>query len=154
MTIPESWRKWYGYGKPVYAPGAGVVLASANDIPENWFENAQATMIGHPKLPAGKDPKDIGNFVLINHENGEYSLLVHMKPGSVLVRSGDRVKQGQKVGAIGFAGDSNLSTSALFVDERTYAVQGLGIADLFYALPPNTGRDFDPTTERLGQFGG
>jgi murein DD-endopeptidase MepM/ murein hydrolase activator NlpD len=29
-----------------------------------------------------------------------------MKPGSVLVRSGDRVKQGQQVGAIGFAGDS------------------------------------------------
>jgi murein DD-endopeptidase MepM/ murein hydrolase activator NlpD len=29
-----------------------------------------------------------------------------MKLGSVLVRSGDRVKQGQKVGAIGFAGDS------------------------------------------------
>lgn len=99
-------ENWYGYGKPVYAPGAGVVLASANDIPENWFEDAQATAIGHPKLPADKDPKDIGNFVLIDHENGEYSLLVHMKPGSVMLRSGDRVKQGQKVGAIGFAGDS------------------------------------------------
>lgn len=103
---PRKLENWYGYGKPVYAPGAGVVLASANDIPENWFENAQATAIGHPKLPADKDPKDIGNFVLIDHEDGEYSLLVHMKPGSVLVRSGDRVKQGQKVGDIGFAGDS------------------------------------------------
>jgi hypothetical protein len=99
-------ENWYGYGKPVYAPGAGVVVASANDIPENWFEDAAATVIGHPKLPAGKDPSDIGNFVLINHQDGEYSLLVHMKPGSVLVRSGDHVKQGQKVGAIGFAGDS------------------------------------------------
>ena len=103
---PRKLENWYGYGKPVYVPGAGVVLASANDIPDNWFENAQATVIGYPKLPSGKDPKDIGNFVLIDHENGEYSLLVHMKPGSVLVRSGDRVKQGQKVGAIGFAGDS------------------------------------------------
>jgi hypothetical protein len=103
---PRKLENWYGYGKPVYAPGVGVVLASANDIPDNWFENAQATMIGHPKLSAGKDPKDIGNFVLIDHENGEYSLLVHMKPGSVLVSSGDHVKQGQKVGAIGFAGDS------------------------------------------------
>ena len=103
---PRKLENWYSYGKPVYAPGAGVVLASANDIPDNWFENAQATTIGHPKLSAGKDPKDIGNFVLIDHENGEYSLLVHMKPGSVQVRSGDRVKQGQQVGAIGFAGDS------------------------------------------------
>jgi len=103
---PRKLENWYGYGKSVYAPGGGVVLASANDIPDNWFENEQATIIGHPKFPAGKDPKDIGNFVLIDHEDSEYSLLVHMKPGSVLVRTGDRVKQGQKVGAIGFAGDS------------------------------------------------
>ena len=47
---PRKLENWYGYGKPVYAPGAGVILASANDIPDNWFENAQATVIGHPKL--------------------------------------------------------------------------------------------------------
>jgi murein DD-endopeptidase MepM/ murein hydrolase activator NlpD len=29
-----------------------------------------------------------------------------MKPGSVIVRPGDRVPQGQPVGRIGFAGDS------------------------------------------------
>ena len=44
--------------------------------------------------------------MLIDHEIGEYSLLVHMQPGSVLVHSGNRVTQGQKIGAIGFAGDS------------------------------------------------
>jgi hypothetical protein len=103
---PRKLDNWYGYGKPVYAPGAGVVLASANDIPDNWFEDAEGARIGHPNLPAGKDPKDIGNFVLIDHDNGEYSLLVHMKPGSVLVHSGDHVSQGQRIGAIGFAGDS------------------------------------------------
>lgn len=103
---PRKLDNWYGYGKPIYAPGAGVVLATANDIPENWFEDARATKIGHPKLPAGKDPKDIGNFVLIDHQNGEYSLLVHMKPGSVIVKPGDRVQAGQYVGRIGFAGDS------------------------------------------------
>jgi hypothetical protein len=151
---PRKLENWYGYGKPVYAPGAGVVLASANDIPENWFENAQATTIGHPKLPADKDPKDIGNFVLIDHENGEYSLLVHMNPGSVLVRSGDRVKQGQKVGAIGFAGDSIFPHLHYSLMSGPCTVQGLGVADLFSALPPNNGSDFDPSSERLGQFGG
>jgi hypothetical protein len=103
---PRILENWYSYGKPIYAPGAGVVLATANDIPENWFEDARATRIGRPKLPAGKDPKDIGNFVLIDHQNGEYSLLVHMKPGSVIVNPGDRVQPGQHVGRIGFAGDS------------------------------------------------
>lgn len=103
---PRRLDNWYGYGKPVYAPGAGVVRAIANDIAENWFEDAKATKIGHPRLPAGKDSKDIGNFVLIDHQNGEYSLLVHLKPGSVAVRPGDRVQAGQPVGHIGFSGDS------------------------------------------------
>lgn len=99
-------ENWYGYGKPVYAPGSGVVLDAANDIPENSFEDAAGTKIGYPKLAPGKDPKDIGNFVLIDHEDGEYSLLVHMKPDSVAVKRGDRVKLGQQIGRIGFTGDS------------------------------------------------
>ena len=36
---PRILENWYGYGRPIYAPGAGVVLATANDIPENWFED-------------------------------------------------------------------------------------------------------------------
>lgn len=103
---PRKLGNWYSYGHPVYAPGAGVVLASANGIPDNWFEDANGTEVGHPKLQASKDPMDTGNFVPIDHGNAEYSLLVHMKPVSVLVRSGDDVRQGQEIGAIGFTGDS------------------------------------------------
>lgn len=103
---PQKAENWYSYGKPITAPGAGVVREAANDIPDNWFKDAGATQIGHPPLPDGKDPKDIGNYVLIDHQNGEFSLLVHMKPGSVRVKPGDRVVQGQQVGEIGFAGDS------------------------------------------------
>lgn len=103
---PRKLGNWYGYGKPVYAPGDGVVLATADDIPDSWFEDEKATKIGYPKLAPGKDPKDIGNFVLIDHLDGEYSLVVHLKPGSVAVKAGERVRQGQQVGQIGFSGDS------------------------------------------------
>ena len=103
---PRKAENWYSYGKPIYAPGAGVVRQAANDIPDNWYKDVQATTIGHPVLPAGKDPKDIGNYVLIDHQNGEFSLLVHMKPGRVRVKPGDRVTQGEQIGQIGFAGDS------------------------------------------------
>jgi hypothetical protein len=116
---PRNLENWYGYDKPVYAPGAGVVLATADDIPDNWFEDASATKIGHPKLPPGKDPKDIGNFVLIDHKNGEYSLLVHMKPGSVVVHPGDHLRQGQQVGRIGFARRLDLPALALFLNGRS-----------------------------------
>ncbi|HEY2835393.1 MAG TPA: M23 family metallopeptidase [Rhizomicrobium sp.] len=103
---PQKKENWPSYGKPIFAPGAGVVREAVNDIPDNWFKDAAVTKIGHPDLPPGKDPKDIGNYVLIDHGNGEFSLLVHMKPGSVAVKAGDRIAQGQKIGEIGFAGDS------------------------------------------------
>lgn len=103
---PRRIDNWYGYGKPIYAPGAGTVIAAASDISDNWFIDQRATKIGYPKVPAGKDPNDIGNFVLIDHGDGEYSLLLHMKPGSVRVKVGERVAAGREVGQIGFSGDS------------------------------------------------
>lgn len=103
---PRRNENWLSYGRPIFAPGKGVVVASANDIPDNHYTDEKATQIAHPDLPAGKDPKDIGNFVLIDHGDGEFSLLVHMKPGSVRVKAGDVVAQGQEIGQIGFSGDS------------------------------------------------
>ena len=124
---PRKAENWYSYGKPIYAPGAGIVRETANDIPDNWYKDAKATQIGHPTLPAGKDPKDIGNYVLIDHGDGEFSLLVHMKPGSVTVKPGDTVTQGQQIGQIGFAGDSlfphlHYSLMSGPVDEKDWGI--------------------------------
>lgn len=103
---PRKNGSWYSYGKTIYAPGAGIVRAAENDIPDNWFKDAQATEIGSPALPPGKDPTGMGNFVLIDHQDGEFSLLCHMIPGSVTVKAGDRVVAGQQIGRIGFSGDA------------------------------------------------
>ena len=48
----------------------------------------------------------LGNHVLIDHENGEYSVLAHLRAGSVGVRAGDRVTQGDRLGETGFSGDT------------------------------------------------
>ncbi len=47
---PRRIENWYSYGKPIYAPGGGKVVAAANTIPDNWFEDVRATKIGYPKL--------------------------------------------------------------------------------------------------------
>lgn len=103
---PRRKESWFSYGKTIYAPGTGIVRAAENEIPDNWFEDARATQIGSAPLPPGKDPTGMGNFVLIDHQDGEYSLLCHMIPGSVTVKPGDRVVAGQKIGRIGFSGDA------------------------------------------------
>ena len=103
---PRKLSNWYGYGKPIYAPGAGVVKEAVGDIPDNQFRDIKAASIAYPQLPPGKDPKDLGNHVLIDHGDGEFSLLLHMKPGSLKVKAGDAVAQGQQIGSLGFSGDA------------------------------------------------
>jgi hypothetical protein len=101
---PFEMNNWYGYGVPVYATGSGRVVAASNDVPDNRYEGKK---IVYPDLPeTEKYKRSNGNFVVIDHGNGEYSHFDHMKPGSVRVKSGDRVRQGDQIGEIGFSGDA------------------------------------------------
>jgi murein DD-endopeptidase MepM/ murein hydrolase activator NlpD len=99
---PYNKRDWYAYGAPIYAPGAGKVVSSANNVPDNEFQGKHITT---PEFPAGTDP-DLGNYVLIDHGNGEFSIFPHMMPGSVRARAGQTVRQGETIGQVGFSGDA------------------------------------------------
>jgi len=92
---------WYAWGQPVRAPGAGVVHAIRNDEPDNDIgtENRRTSR------PLSEDEMNSdGNYVLIDHGEGEFSLLSHLKQGSVRVRPGERVRAGQLVGEVGNSG--------------------------------------------------
>jgi murein DD-endopeptidase MepM/ murein hydrolase activator NlpD len=52
-----------------------------------------------------KQPK--GNYVIIDHGNGEYSFLAHLKKGSMVVAVGDSLKSGQFIGLCGNSGNSS-----------------------------------------------
>ena len=53
------------------------------------------------------EPKAIyGNYIVIDHLNGEYSMYGHIKNGSSKVKSGQKVKRGQIIAAIGASGSS------------------------------------------------
>lgn len=47
-----------------------------------------------------------GNYVVIQHNDGTYSLYAHLYAGSITVKSGDTVKQGQVIGKVGSSGNS------------------------------------------------
>lgn len=48
-----------------------------------------------------------GNMVVINHENGEWSLFAHFKHDSIRVKVGDKVKQGDLLGLCGNTGNTS-----------------------------------------------
>lgn len=95
---PRDKRNWIGYGKPVYAPGTGRVVALVNDVSERTWDGQK---LDSPPKPADASPFGFGNYVEIDHGNGEYSFVAHLVPGSVLVKLGDEVKGGQVIGRLG-----------------------------------------------------
>lgn len=103
VVIDAQGRMLDGMGTPILATGAGTVVSSANDR-EDSTATQRAPMEFADVL---KDlTRILGNYVVIDHGNGEFSVFAHMKKGSVAVKAGDRVKQGQKIGEIGWSGDA------------------------------------------------
>ncbi len=84
---------YYCFGKKVFSPGAGVVVAMANDVRDN--------------TPGQLNPAQaMGNHVILDHENGEYSFLAHFKKGSVQVKKGERIESGVFLGQCGNSGNT------------------------------------------------
>jgi Peptidase family M23 len=94
------------WGREVIAPADATVLYARNDVPDQTIPgtiNPQLYMnVPNPNLA------NPGNHVLLDHGNNEWSSLGHMQHGSVRVKTGDRVKQGEVLGLPGSAGDSHL----------------------------------------------
>ena len=101
-AAPED---WYGFGAAIRATGDGVVAEVHDGMPDNRK--------GAPP-PFDRDAimrnlkLFLGNYVVIDHGNGESSLFAHMKQGSVRVRAGQRVSRGEPIGAMGMSGDAFL----------------------------------------------
>ncbi len=51
-----------------------------------------------------KEMEELGNFIEIGHENGEYSEYEHIRKDGAVVKVGDRVKRGQVIGYSGATG--------------------------------------------------
>lgn len=84
---------FFGYNRPVMAPQAGWVAEVENDVEDN--------NIGSVNLD-----KNWGNTVVIQHGDGLFTKLSHLKKGSVKVEVGEKVKKGQVIGCLGNSGRS------------------------------------------------
>ena len=91
-------ENFVGWGAPLKAPADGVVVEIQNNVPDNrQFD---------PSVLATNINLVFGNYVVIKHRDGLYSVLGHVKQGSVTVKAGDTVKQGQVVAAVGASGSA------------------------------------------------
>ena len=99
-TDPANYAGW---GREIIAPAAGRVVFVRND-----HVDQPATETSNPAyfLPQYKNGGDPGNYVVIDHGNGEFSMIAHMQRNSVRVAVGDTVSAGQLLGLMGNSGDT------------------------------------------------
>lgn len=94
---------WLGFGTPILAPASGIVKEIRSTVDDN--------ILGQKMFDFRLVFEDIkafyGNYIIIDHQNGEFSLLLHLKKGSVGVKAGDNVRQGQPIARMGISGDSD-----------------------------------------------
>lgn len=91
-------RDWFGYGAEVLAVADATVSAVRDDVPEPPLVSA-----GNPRVAIGDAS---GNYVALALADGRYALYEHLKPGSIKVRRGDRVRRGATIAALGYTGES------------------------------------------------
>ena len=84
-------------GTNIIAAKDGVVIYPTDDSQTKYADNGY---IGN------NDGGGYGNYVVIEHSDGNYTYYGHMAEGSITVRAGDSVKQGQVIGKMGHSGNS------------------------------------------------
>jgi hypothetical protein len=100
-TAPSEYAGW---GREIVAPAAGRIVHARGDRPDQPDANSSDPKYFAPEFPNGGDP---GNHLIIDHENGEFSMLAHFQAGSLAVKTGDRVRQGDRLGKLGASGDAS-----------------------------------------------
>jgi len=85
---------YYAYGKKVLAAKEGSVVAIRNDIAENV--PGETSNVNTPG----------GNVVILDHGNNQFSYYGHLKPFTIAVKQGARVRAGDVIGEVGNSGDS------------------------------------------------
>jgi murein DD-endopeptidase MepM/ murein hydrolase activator NlpD len=131
---------WFGYGAEVIAVSDGVVTATRDGVAENSHvvEGVQRTTLEDAS----------GNYITLDLGDGRYAFYEHLKPGSIRVRQGDRVRIGSVIGQLGYTGQStgphlhfhvSDNNSPLDAEGLPYAVQRFRILGT-YSSPAAFGK--------------
>lgn len=92
-------ESWFGFGREIHAAAGGTVAAVLDDQPDDRkFDPSSIAQHGTMRV--------WGNYVVVDHGNGEFALYGHIRQGSSRVQAGQHVKRGDAIAAIGASGSS------------------------------------------------
>jgi murein DD-endopeptidase MepM/ murein hydrolase activator NlpD len=118
-------KNYRAYGEEALAVADGVVSETKDGIPQNVpGPTSRAVPITMETIG--------GNHVILDLGDGIFAFYAHLQPGTLRVKVGDKVKQGQVLGLVGNSGNSTEPHLHFDICDRSSM---LGSEGLPYALP-------------------
>jgi murein DD-endopeptidase MepM/ murein hydrolase activator NlpD len=106
------------YGKEILAAASGTVVTAVEGVPDN--------------VPGSMNPLlAVGNCLIIDHGSNEYAVYAHLKPDSLRVHRGDKVRSGQVLALCGNSGNSSEPHLHFHLQDKPTLQDGAGIAPYF-----------------------
>lgn len=111
FLVTEPPERFFAFGRPILAPVAGVVVAVHEGEPDHEARRSPLALVPYALGQAGRLQEGYaavaGNHVVIQDAaSGAFVTLVHLRRGSVRVRTGEVVALGQVVAECGNSGNS------------------------------------------------
>lgn len=91
-------ESYFGYGMEVLAVAEATVVNAMDRFPNQ---------IPGKSLNKIELEESYGNHVVLDLGGGSFALYAHLKPGSIRVRPGEKVRDGQVLGQVGNSGNSS-----------------------------------------------
>jgi len=121
---PSNLANWSPYGADVLAVADAVVVDAKDGIPDN-----------NPASDTKAVPINLetvgGNYLILDLQNGFFAFYAHLKPGSLRVKTSDKVHRGQVIASLGNSGNSDAPHLHLHVSDGD---SPLGIEGVPYVL--------------------
>jgi Peptidase family M23 len=111
---------YFCYADPIYSVADGTVVDAMDGIPEN-IPHSGTYAVDINFINAG------GNHVVVAIGNDRYAFYAHMRPGSVKVKIGGRVKAGQILGTVGNTGSSTEPHLHMHIVDHPSFLAGNGV---------------------------
>ncbi|MCH2488645.1 MAG: peptidoglycan DD-metalloendopeptidase family protein [Flavobacteriales bacterium] len=130
---------YYAFGKPLYAVCDATAINVITGVEDN--------------KPGSMNPAQLlGNSVTLKTDAGEYIVYAHFEKGTLNVKEGDRVKQGQYLGNCGNSGNSSEPHLHLHVQDGPDIYTATGVRCYFEAIMVNDTLKEDYSPVRLDRI--
>jgi murein DD-endopeptidase MepM/ murein hydrolase activator NlpD len=109
---------YFVYGEQILAAAPGTVVTAIDGVPDNE--------------PGSMNPScAVGNCLIVDQGSNEYAIYAHLKPGSLRVHRGDKVRMGQVLALGGNSGNSSQPHLHFHLQDNAILQDGAGITPYF-----------------------